>query len=108
MRRILVIRDRGFGDIILNMAAFRMIWVQHSTDHVAVLTTRRFASLLAQSGYFDEVLIDERLKPWQADPAARPARPCPGRDMLRALPIGELIAAGKNCAPTVKPSGGRR
>src|SRR3954454_1453148 len=65
MRRILVIRYGGFGDIILSMAAFRTIRAHHPADHVSVLTTRRFADLLRESGYFDEVLIDDRLKPWQ-------------------------------------------
>jgi ADP-heptose:LPS heptosyltransferase len=65
MRRILVIRYGGFGDMVLSMAAFRNIRAHHAADHVAVLTTRPFADLLAKSNYFDEVLIDDRLKPWQ-------------------------------------------
>lgn len=64
-RRILVIRYGGFGDMILCMGAFRTIRAQHACDHVTGLTTRRFADLLRASGYFDEVLIDERLKPWR-------------------------------------------
>jgi ADP-heptose:LPS heptosyltransferase len=65
MRRILVIRYGGFGDMILSMGAFRSIRAHQAADHVSVLTTRRFADLLRGSGYFDEVLIDDRLKPWQ-------------------------------------------
>jgi ADP-heptose:LPS heptosyltransferase len=65
MRRILVIRYGGFGDMILSMGAFRTIRAHHAADHMTALTTRRFAELLRQSGYFDEVLIDDRLKPWQ-------------------------------------------
>src|SRR3954467_11400413 len=65
MRHILVIRYGGFGDMILSMGAFRTIRAHHAADRVTALTTRRFADLLRQSGYFDEVLIDDRLKPWQ-------------------------------------------
>ena len=64
-RRILVIRYGGFGDMILSMGAFRTIRAHHTRDHVTGLTTRRFADLLRESGYFDEVLIDDRLKPWR-------------------------------------------
>ena len=65
MRQILVIRYGGFGDMILSMGAFRTIRAHHADDHVIALTTSRFADLLQRSGYFDDVLIDDRLKPWQ-------------------------------------------
>src|SRR3954451_4495392 len=65
MRHILVIRYGGFGDMIVSMGAFRSIRAHHAADRVTALTTRRFADLLRQSGYFDKVLIDDRLKPWQ-------------------------------------------
>jgi ADP-heptose:LPS heptosyltransferase len=66
MRRILVIRYGGFGDLILSMGAFRTIRAYHRGDRIAVLTMRPFAELLAGSGYFDEVLIDDRPKLPQA------------------------------------------
>jgi len=65
MRRILVIRYGGFGDMILSMGVFRTIRAHHAADRVSVLTTERFAELMRLSGYFDEVLIDNRLRPWQ-------------------------------------------
>lgn len=74
MRRILVIRYGGFGDIVLSMAAFRTIRAHHLGDRVAVLTTRSFADLLRKSGYFDDVAIDDRLKPWQIAGWARLVR----------------------------------
>ncbi|MGH7111178.1 MAG: glycosyltransferase family 9 protein [Stellaceae bacterium] len=49
----------------MTMGAFRTIRIHHAADHLAVLTTRPFVKLLAASGYFDDVLIDDRLKPWQ-------------------------------------------
>ena len=60
MRRILVIRYGGFGDLILGMSAFRSIRAHHSGDRIALLTMGRFAELFTPSGYFDEVLIDDR------------------------------------------------
>ena len=74
MRQILVIRYGGFGDMILSAAAFRTIRAYHRADHIAVLTTPRFRDLLAASGYFDEILIDERLKPWRVPGWLRLAR----------------------------------
>src|SRR5438270_9702470 len=65
MRQILVIRYGGFGDMILSMGAFRTIRAHHAGDRITALTTSRFANLLRHSGYFDEVLLDERLRPWQ-------------------------------------------
>jgi ADP-heptose:LPS heptosyltransferase len=65
MRQILVTRYGGFGDMILSMGAFRTIRAHHAEDRIAALTTQRFAGLLEHSGYFDEVLLDDRLKPWQ-------------------------------------------
>ena len=62
MQPILVIRYGGFGDIVLSMAAFRSIRAQHPATPIAALTTPHFRDLLAQSGYFDEILIDRRRK----------------------------------------------
>ena len=50
MRRILVIRYGGFGDMILSMGAFRTIRAHHAVDRIAALTTSRFADLLRHSG----------------------------------------------------------
>ena len=61
MRRILVIRYGGFGDLILSMGAFRTIRAHHQGDHIAVLTTRPFAELLAACRYFDEILMAKDL-----------------------------------------------
>jgi ADP-heptose:LPS heptosyltransferase len=87
MRRILVIRYGGFGDIILSMGAFRTIRTHHTGEHITVLTTRRFADLLARSGYFDEVLIDDRLKPWHVAGWLRLARLLRGRHFDRVYDL---------------------
>lgn len=74
MRRILVIRYGGFGDLVLSMAAFRAIRRHHSGDHLTVLTTGPFRDLLDRSGCFDAVLVDARLKAWQVPSWYRFAR----------------------------------
>jgi ADP-heptose:LPS heptosyltransferase len=65
MKRVLVIRYGGFGDIVLSMSAFRSIRAHHAADHVTAWTTRTFGDLLRTSGYFDEIMIDDRPKAWR-------------------------------------------
>jgi len=48
------------------MAAFRTIRAHHRAERVAALTTRPYRLLLETSGYFDEILVDDRPKPWRA------------------------------------------
>lgn len=60
MRRILVIRYGGLGDLILNMGVFRTLRAHHRNDHLALLTMGRYAGLFAGSNYFDEILVDDR------------------------------------------------
>ena len=66
MKQILVIRYGAFGDIMQSMAAFRTIRAHHAADEIVALTTPRFVELLGSSLYFDEVLVDNRPKIWQA------------------------------------------
>jgi ADP-heptose:LPS heptosyltransferase len=87
MRRILVIRYGGFGDMILSMGAFRTIRAHHARDHVTALTTRRFADLLRASAYFDEILIDDRLKPWRLAGWLEVARKLRGRRFDRTYDL---------------------
>lgn len=65
MRHILVIRYGGLGDIVLDMAVFRTVRAHHRGDRIAALTTPPYRELLQASGYFDEILVDRRLKPWR-------------------------------------------
>jgi len=87
MRRILVIRYGGLGDLVLSMAAFRTIRAHHPADHITALTTPRFSDLLAASGYFDEILIDRRLKPWRLAGWWRLARSLRGRGFARVYDL---------------------
>ena len=74
MKRILVVRYGAFGDLVMAMGAFRTIRAHHSADRITVLTTRPFVDLLAQSRYFDDILVDERHKLWQLSGSLRLAR----------------------------------
>lgn len=60
MNRILVIKHGALGDVVLATAPFAAIRSAHRDDHITLLTTRAYAPLLGQSGYFDEIWIDDR------------------------------------------------
>lgn len=60
--QILVIKHSALGDIILATAAFAAIRQHFPHAHITLLTTKAYASMLAQSPYFDEILVDERPK----------------------------------------------
>lgn len=60
MRRILVIRLGALGDMVLSFPAFAALRAHHAGDHIALLTTAPFASLAADSPWFDEIRIDSR------------------------------------------------
>ena len=63
-RRILVIRLSAFGDFIQSLGPMAAIRDHHRGDRVSLLTTRPFAGFAAELGFFDEVLIDDRPKPF--------------------------------------------
>ena len=62
-RRILVIRLSALGDFIQALGPFAAIRRQHAGDRITLLTTRPFAAFAAETGYFDEVAVDERPAP---------------------------------------------
>lgn len=65
MRRILVIKLSALGDIVLATGAFQAIRAHHADDRLALLTTPPYAGLIAASGWFDEILVDERPAAWR-------------------------------------------
>ncbi|MCH9018976.1 MAG: glycosyltransferase family 9 protein [Proteobacteria bacterium] len=65
MKRILIVKLSALGDFVLATGAFQAIRAHHQGDHVTLLTTAPFAGLARASGYFDEVWIDSRPRPWQ-------------------------------------------
>ncbi len=65
MKRILVVKLSALGDFVLATAAFQAIRAHHQGDHVTLLTTAAFVGLARASGYFDQVWVDSRPRPWQ-------------------------------------------
>lgn len=62
MPKILVIKHGALGDFILATGPFRTIREHHPNDHITLLTTKPYEVLARQSGYFDEVVVDEKPK----------------------------------------------
>lgn len=58
--RILVIKLGALGDFVLATGPFAAIRAAHPEENVVLLTTAPFADFARESGYFDEVWVDER------------------------------------------------
>lgn len=65
---ILVIKLGALGDFIQATGPFAAIRRRHAGERIVLLTTAPFAALARESGFFDEVWIDER-PPWWNFPA---------------------------------------
>ncbi|MBO0738915.1 MAG: glycosyltransferase family 9 protein [Alphaproteobacteria bacterium] len=63
-RKILVIKLSALGDFVQALGPAAAIRRQHIDDEITLLTTRPFAELAQQSGFFDEIMIDRRPKPF--------------------------------------------
>ena len=63
-KRVLVIKLGALGDVVLAMGPFKAIRDHHHDAHITLLSTAPFADLALRSGYFDEVWVDRRAKPW--------------------------------------------
>lgn len=66
---ILVIKLSALGDFILAMGAMEAIRRHHKTARITLLTTRPFVDIAERSGWFDDIIVDERpgfydLKQW--------------------------------------------
>lgn len=64
VKKLLIIKHGALGDIILCSGALKSIRLHHPHDHIVLLTTKSYAGLLQQSGYFDEIWIDDKPKLW--------------------------------------------
>jgi len=58
--RVLVIKLGALGDFIQACGPFQAIRRYHTNAHITLLTTSRFSSLARNSGWFDEVWIDDQ------------------------------------------------
>lgn len=64
MQDILVIKHGALGDIIQAIDAFESLRRSFPDAHITVLTAPGFAPLLAASGWFDDVISDQRKPVW--------------------------------------------
>jgi ADP-heptose:LPS heptosyltransferase len=62
---ILVIKLGALGDFVLACGPFQAIRRYHPGSRITLLTTGLYRSLAAACGWFDEILIDTRPRPWQ-------------------------------------------
>lgn len=61
-RHILVIKLGALGDFIQALGPMAAIRAYHPSDRITLLTTPFYESLARASGYFDDILIDQRPK----------------------------------------------
>jgi len=59
-RKILIIKLSALGDFVQALGPAAAIRQHHATDEITLLTTRAFAALAQQSGFFDKIIIDAR------------------------------------------------
>lgn len=62
MEKILVIKLGALGDVITALGPMAAIRRHHPAAHITLLTTKAFAGIGRDCGYFDDVLIDRKPK----------------------------------------------
>ncbi len=65
MDKILVIKLSAFGDFIQALGPMKAIKNHHPNTSITLLTTKPFKGLAEKSGYFDDIILDERPKWYQ-------------------------------------------
>ena len=63
--RILVIKHGALGDFVLATGPFKAIRAHHLDSTITLLTSRPFEEMGRSSGYFEDVWLDDRPKPFQ-------------------------------------------
>lgn len=58
--KILVIKLSALGDFIMCFAAFAAIRAHHADTKITLLTTKAFVAMAEKSGWFDEIIVDEK------------------------------------------------
>jgi ADP-heptose:LPS heptosyltransferase len=59
-RKILIIKLSALGDFVQALGPAAAIRQHHAAGEITLLTTRAFAALAKQSGYFDKIIVDDR------------------------------------------------
>lgn len=62
--RILVIKHGALGDFIFAISGMRAIRELHPNAHLSLMTMGMFVDLAEQLGYFDDIIIDNRVSYW--------------------------------------------
>ncbi len=60
MKNILVIKHGSLGDIVQALGVMKTIRQEHPDDKITVMTTDAYRKLLNMTGFFDNVIIDNR------------------------------------------------
>lgn len=63
-QHILVIKHSALGDFILATGPFKSIRHHHPDAHITLLTTKAYEGFAKASGYFDDIWLDQRPRPW--------------------------------------------
>lgn len=63
--KILIIKLGALGDMVQAASAFAALRQYHKKDRLTLLTTEPYQELANKMGYFDEILLDERVKLFQ-------------------------------------------
>jgi ADP-heptose:LPS heptosyltransferase len=63
--KILIIKLGALGDMVQAASAFAALRKFHKKDHLTLLTTAPYQELSKRMGYFDQILLDERVKLFQ-------------------------------------------
>jgi ADP-heptose:LPS heptosyltransferase len=58
--KILIIKLSALGDFVQALGPAAAIRQHHAADEITLLTTRAYAALAQQSGFFDKIIIDAR------------------------------------------------
>jgi ADP-heptose:LPS heptosyltransferase len=64
VKRILVLKLSALGNVVLSLSAFAAIRQHHPDARITLLTTAPYATWMAASPWFDDVLIDTRPAWW--------------------------------------------
>jgi ADP-heptose:LPS heptosyltransferase len=59
-RHILIVKLGALGDFVQALAPIPAIRRHHDGDRLCLLTTARYAEFAGQTGFFDEILVDQR------------------------------------------------
>lgn len=68
---ILVIKHGALGDIVLATAAFKAIRETYPDAEIVAMTSKNYATLMAQSPYFNEIWSDRKPKLFERDAISR-------------------------------------